>query len=269
MAADYLVVQSISDTLPDRLGEVLKFLIPAKQTKIVPEGIFPETVDCRFLAGAEGRGAFIGLSPDLSAETLEKVIQNNRDSPLILYISSSHPLSGVRDFFKKLDQKGFKNPVILCKNYGQAGPEEIMIRAAGELGPLFIDGLGDGIWILDNHGSKNLSPLRETAFHILQASGARISKTEYIACPSCGRTLFNIQDTLRKIRKATSGMKGLKIAVMGCIVNGPGEMADADFGYVGAGRGRVSLYKGKQVVRKNIPEEGAVEALVDLIKSSH
>jgi (E)-4-hydroxy-3-methylbut-2-enyl-diphosphate synthase len=140
------------------------------------------------------------------------------------------------------------------------------VRAAAELGGYFLDGYGDGIW-LDNTFSPGSIPPR-TAFKILQASRARQTETEYIACPSCGRTLFDIQDSLAKVRAGTSHLKHLKIAVMGCIVNGPGEMADADYGYVGSGKGKVSLYKQKEIIRKNIPEKEAVNELVNLIREN-
>ena len=144
--------------------------------------------------------------------------------------------------------------------------EELIVRASCELGPLFIDGLGDGLRITaDGVEQDDLDNLMLT---ILQAARARMSKTEYISCPSCGRTLFDIEGTIAKIKAATSGYPNLKIGIMGCIVNGPGEMADADFGYVGAAPGKISLYKGQTVVRRNIPQEEAVEALVELIESS-
>jgi (E)-4-hydroxy-3-methylbut-2-enyl-diphosphate synthase len=141
------------------------------------------------------------------------------------------------------------------------------LKSAADLGGLFIDGLGDGIWI-ENAGSLSAKDQNATAFGILQASRVRITKTEYISCPSCGRTLFDLQKTTRKIQQHTSHLKTLKIGIMGCIVNGPGEMADADYGYVGSGKGRITLYKGKEVVKRNIPEDQAVEALINLIKEN-
>ena len=126
-----------------------------------------------------------------------------------------------------------------------------------------IDGLSDGIWL---SASQDISIVNQIAFGVLQASRMRISKTEYISCPSCGRTLFDLQETTSKIREVTNHLKGVKIGIMGCIVNGPGEMADADYGYVGTGVGNISLYKGQEVMKKNIPTENAVEALIDLIK---
>jgi len=143
--------------------------------------------------------------------------------------------------------------------------DTFQIQLAGELGALMVDGLLDGVWIENSHHS--ISRINDILLNTLQAAGARISKTEYIACPSCGRTHFNIQSRLNEIRSATSHLTSLKIGVMGCIVNGPGEMADADYGYVGAGPGRVSIYKGRQIRLRNIPEEEALQAFIGLIKS--
>ena len=135
--------------------------------------------------------------------------------------------------------------------------------ASTDFGGLLIDGFGDGLWVDSEH---NKSFINELSFGILQASRSRISKTEYISCPSCGRTLFDLQETTSKIRSKLDHLKGLKIGVMGCIVNGPGEMADADYGYVGVGKGKISLYKGQEVIKTNIPELNALDALIDLIK---
>ena len=140
--------------------------------------------------------------------------------------------------------------------------EDIQILASYEIGGILLEGFGDGIWLTQN--GKNLNKL---SFNILQASRTRISKTEYISCPSCGRTLFDLQETTAKIRSKTDHLKGVKIGIMGCIGNGPGEMADADFGYVGTGTNKISLYRGQEVVKKNIPSEKAVDDLIELIKS--
>ena len=158
-------------------------------------------------------------------------------------------------------------PVILKQTYNFDDPENQLLASASDLGGLFIDGLGDGIWIETNN---HLPPEQSVslAFGILQASRVRTSKTEFISCPSCGRTLFDIQEITAKIRQKTQHLKGLKIGVMGCIVNGPGEMADADYGYVGSGKGKISLYKNKNVIKKNIPTETAVEELIQLIKDN-
>ena len=157
------------------------------------------------------------------------------------------------------------NPVIIRKSYESLTREEFILYSASDIGGLQIDGLGDGIWL---RSDNELNFVNETAFGILQASRTRISKTEYISCPSCGRTLFDLQETTAIVRKRTNHLKGIKIGIMGCIVNGPGEMADADYGYVGTGPGLISLYKGQEVVEKNIPSENAVDALIDLISTN-
>lgn len=136
------------------------------------------------------------------------------------------------------------------------------------MGALIFDGLTDGILLYNNSSAIADTKLDETAFGILQAGRVRTSKTEYISCPGCGRTLYDLESTIARIKAATSHLKGLKIGIMGCIVNGPGEMADADYGYVGAGRGKISLYKRKECIEKNIPEEQAVEKLIELIKAN-
>jgi (E)-4-hydroxy-3-methylbut-2-enyl-diphosphate synthase len=165
-----------------------------------------------------------------------------------------------------LYQVDLKIPVILRKSYSETDPIKLGIKAALDFGPLFIDGFGDGIWLVDDYiGNEKLV---EISFQILQACSSRISKTEFIACPSCGRTQYDIQASLQKIKSKTSHLPGLKIAVMGCIVNGPGEMADADYGYVGMGNGKVALFKGKKMLIKSVPESEAVDRLIDLIKEN-
>lgn len=151
--------------------------------------------------------------------------------------------------------------------YHENDPEDLQVKAGADFGPFLLDNLVDGIF-LANEGDIASQRLTDYMFTILQAARKRFSKTEYISCPSCGRTMFDLQTTIARVKAATSHLIGLKIGVMGCIVNGPGEMADADYGYVGAGRNRVSLYKGKACIEKNIPEEEAIEKLVDLIKAN-
>lgn len=184
---------------------------------------------------------------------------------MVLESSSKNAVAEWRACFSLLNNLNIHNPVILYKNYAETLSEDLQLKAACDFGALLVDGLGDGIWI---ENSSKISPkdLNSIAFGILQATRTRISKTEYISCPSCGRTLFDLQSTCAKIRERTNHLKGLKIGVMGCIVNGPGEMADADYGYVGAGPGRITLYKNREVIKKNIPEEEAVDELINLIK---
>jgi (E)-4-hydroxy-3-methylbut-2-enyl-diphosphate synthase len=158
-------------------------------------------------------------------------------------------------------------PVIFQLHLAERDPEDFLLKSAASLGGAFIDGFGDGIWLTNEYPISH-KYISSTAFGILQACRARMMRTEYISCPSCGRTHFNLMETLARIKARTSHLKGLKIGVMGCIVNGPGEMADADYGYVGAGKGKITLYRSKQVIKKGIPEEDAVDELVSLIKEN-
>lgn len=189
-----------------------------------------------------------------------------KDLPNLVFIfESSAPMAEQRRMFIELMNRGISNPVIIKRSYKDLDSDKFQLYSSTDFGALFIDGLGDGIWIqAENCGGKQL--ITSTAFGILQATRTRISKTEYISCPSCGRTLFDLQETTAKIRAVTNHLKGVKIGIMGCIVNGPGEMADADYGYVGTGPGKVTLYKEKEVVQKNVPEKEAVDALISLIK---
>jgi (E)-4-hydroxy-3-methylbut-2-enyl-diphosphate synthase len=168
-----------------------------------------------------------------------------------------------------LTDKEITNPVIIFHyaTLPASQKEDYQIAASADLGPLLMDGLSDGIYLHDQ-GTISPTVITETAFSILQAARLRTTRTEYIACPGCGRTLYNLEETLARIKAATAQYKGLKIAVMGCIVNGPGEMADADYGYVGAARGKVSLYKKKVCIEKNIPEDQAVARLLQFISEN-
>lgn len=188
---------------------------------------------------------------------------------IVLVAQSNHPnrLGEQRALVHQLMQEGLSNPVVFFHHYAEEEKEDLQIKAAADMGALIFDGLTDGIFLY-NQGSIPATTLDATAFGILQAGRLRTSKTEYISCPGCGRTLYDLQSTIARIKAATSHLKGLKIGIMGCIVNGPGEMADADYGYVGAGRGKISLYKKKECIKKNIPEEEAVEKLIELIKAN-
>ena len=188
---------------------------------------------------------------------------------IVLVAQSNHPnrLGEQRALVHQLMQEGLSNPVVFFQHYAEEEKENLQIKAAADMGALVFDGLTDGIFLY-NQGSIPSTTLDATAFGILQAGRLRTSKTEYISCPGCGRTLYDLQSTIARIKAATSHLKGLKIGIMGCIVNGPGEMADADYGYVGAGRGKISLYKKKECIEKNIPEEEAVEKLIELIKAN-
>ena len=183
----------------------------------------------------------------------------------IFETSNEHGMAEQRRMFIELMSKNINIPVIIKRNYKDLSEEKFQLYACTDVGALLLDGFGDGVWIKQTNctSPKNLNA---TAFGILQATRTRISKTEYISCPSCGRTLFDLQETTAKIRKRTDHLKGVKIGIMGCIVNGPGEMADADYGYVGTGIDKITLYKGKEVVERNVNSEKAVDALIELIK---
>ncbi|MDZ4806991.1 MAG: (E)-4-hydroxy-3-methylbut-2-enyl-diphosphate synthase [Bacteroidota bacterium] len=208
------------------------------------------------------------------------------DSSVVICLSSTNTnaMQSVRRMFAELMSRSIKNPVVLITDSNWQTPDEHLIHFATETGALFLEGMGDGICLgysgasqMENSKATGKTYLEvkdsyqftnNTAFSILQATRTRISKTEYISCPSCGRTLFDLQETTAKIRAVTNHLKGVKIAIMGCIVNGPGEMADADFGYVGSGPGKITLYKGKEVMKRNVNSEVAVKELIKLIKES-
>ncbi|MBQ8673484.1 MAG: 4-hydroxy-3-methylbut-2-en-1-yl diphosphate synthase [Bacteroides sp.] len=189
---------------------------------------------------------------------------------VVVIAQSNHPnrLGEQRALVHQLTCEGLKNPVVFFQHYAEEEAEEFQIKAAADMGALVYDGLVDGIFLFNQTTAIAPQVVDTTAFGILQAGRLRTSKTEYISCPGCGRTLYDLQSTIARIKAATSHLKGLKIGIMGCIVNGPGEMADADYGYVGAGRGRISLYKQKVCVEKNIPEEEAVDKLIELIRAN-
>lgn len=189
---------------------------------------------------------------------------------MVIVAQSNHPnrLGEQRALAHQLTNEKLQNPVIFFQHYAEKETEDLQIKAAADMGALIFDGLCDGILLFNQCQEIPASTVDTTAFGILQAGRLRTSKTEYISCPGCGRTLYDLTQTIARIKAATSHLKGLKIGIMGCIVNGPGEMADADYGYVGAGRGKISLYKKKECIEKNIPEEEAVDKLIELIKAN-
>ncbi len=201
---------------------------------------------------------------DVTAEFIQK-IQNDPTTVLLIDSWNSHGMAEQRRLFVELMNNNCGVPVIIGRAYQNMTIELLQLHSSTDIGALLNDGLGDGIFLATEH-CGSYQQINQTAFGILQASRTRISKTEYISCPSCGRTLFDLQETTAKIRSKTNHLKGIKIGIMGCIVNGPGEMADADYGYVGTGVGKITLYKEKEVVERNVPEEKAVDALINLIK---
>jgi (E)-4-hydroxy-3-methylbut-2-enyl-diphosphate synthase len=216
--------------------------------------------------------------------TFLDAVANDKTAVLCLSSTNQNAMQSVRRMFMELQLRAIQNPVVLVCDSNGATPDEHLIHFAIETGALLLDGMGDGISLgyrteasMQNIQVKGRTYLpvsdihqftNNTAFSILQATRTRISKTEYISCPSCGRTLFDLQETTAKIRAVTHHLKGVKIAIMGCIVNGPGEMADADFGYVGSGPGKITLYKGKEIVKRNVDSEVAVDELINLLREN-
>lgn len=200
---------------------------------------------------------------DMHSDAFQQ-IQLDKTLVFVLTSTAENAMQEQRQAFFLLEQIGVKVPVIIKKIYPNLTENEFQLYAATDAGALLLDGFGDGIWL----HAPQLSPklLLSTSFGILQATRCRISKTEYISCPSCGRTLFDLQETTQLIRSRTDHLKGIKIAIMGCIVNGPGEMADADYGYVGTGPGKITLYRGKEVVKKNVNTENALDELIEIIR---
>lgn len=189
------------------------------------------------------------------------------DDVLLLTSHHANPVGEIEAFIHRLWDNGCKAPVVVRMSYDDANEEDVQVKAGSDFGALLLNGLVDGI-VLDAPNLPNNADAVAYSFGILQAARRRTTKTEYISCPSCGRTLYDLQHAVKEIKAATSHLKGLKIGIMGCIVNGPGEMADADYGYVGAAVGKVSLYKGKECVERNVPQDVALTHLIDLIKAN-
>lgn len=216
---------------------------------------------------------FVKVSID-DWNAIPSALLNDPTAVLLLETQNEHALPELRRFFFYLVERNSDIPVIVKREYPEAASDDTLLYSATDIGGLLIDGLGDGIMLSTENletrnkanSLKDIKFLNDTSFGVLQAARTRMSKTEYISCPSCGRTLFDLQETTAKIRKRTDHLKGVKIGIMGCIVNGPGEMADADYGYVGSGKGKITLYKGKEVIKKGIPSESALDELIELIK---
>jgi (E)-4-hydroxy-3-methylbut-2-enyl-diphosphate synthase len=266
-ACDYVFANEtmVDFAIPGTLGIVYSHAVWLAQRK--KDRVFPFIKSIDYLSGVEQSDKlnFIyACLSDVNAPLIEKL---KKDSTAVLLIDTynEHGMAEQRRLFVELIENKCQVPVVIGRAYRDLKTDQLQLYSATDIGGLLIDGLGDGVFIAaENCGSDKL--VNETAFNILQATRTRISKTEYISCPSCGRTLFDLQETTAKIRARTSHLKGVKIGIMGCIVNGPGEMADADYGYVGSGPGRITLYKGREVVKKNVPTPQAVDELINLIK---
>lgn len=295
MAADYIFT---GNQIPDfALPGTLKVIVDTNTWKKATDHdkYFPIDDVKNYLNGSakSNKLNFVMLDcyNDGALASPEELQQLAADKTVVLCLSSTndHAMPSVRRACMELMQQQVKNPVVLIVDSNWHSADEHLIHYATEAGALLLDGFGDGICFgmsvksyleqseaghADTSGRNYVTNtsveqfINSTAFSILQATRTRISKTEYISCPSCGRTLFDLQETTAKIRSVTNHLKGVKIAIMGCIVNGPGEMADADFGYVGSGVGKITLYKGKEVVKRNVDSEVAVDELINLLKEN-
>ena len=263
-AADYVFIgdQQVTFELPGTIGVICNFSNWNKNYK-TKKGFFPLLTFEEIHLVDQTTQAFVVVNK-LDTKTLS-TLKNTPNVVVIIEGNINQATHLNRTFNINFAKNNIENPVILKLKTEIKDDELFQLYTSSELGISFIDGFGDGIWLT---GDVNAQLINSTSFGILQATRTRISKTEYISCPSCGRTLFDLQETTAKIRKQTSHLKGIKIGIMGCIVNGPGEMADADYGYVGTGIGKIHLYKEKTVVKKNVPENEAVEELINLIKEN-
>ena len=306
LGADYVYTgsQPAQFMLPNGLKQILDYA--AWQTVSDQANAFPLLTVADYLLSrsakrpVHNRLNFVQVSlSDLSGELLT-ALRNDLSVVLLVHTDNAHAMAELRRLFVELINQQLTLPVLVQRGYAAAEVGELPLYAATDVGGLLIDGLGDGIMLMDmesvvpesvepgsvpvvsgsqtrhelltrnvgfeNPTSQHLKTLNGLAFGILQAARTRITKTEYISCPSCGRTLFDLQETTALIRQRTDHLKGIKIGIMGCIVNGPGEMADADYGYVGIGRDKIALYRGQQVIKKSVPADRAVDELIDLIR---
>ena len=258
LAADYVYIGSniLSFELPGTLGVICDFE-HWKSFYSQRTGFYPLITTDQLADISLNQMAFLSLQAE---QELPSNLKEFSQLVIVLSTSFANKTHLIRRFFSQLNTN---TPVILQIESSENDVENFQLNVSSDAGSVLIDGYGDGIWI---QGPQPTTLINSTAFGILQATRTRISKTEYISCPSCGRTLFDLQETTARIRERTSHLKGIKIGIMGCIVNGPGEMADADYGYVGTGPGKINLYKEKTVVRKNVAAEEAVDSLIELIK---
>ena len=265
--ADYIYVGS---NIPKERKEGKKYVVDYQlyvqaedKSQLYP--IFPVTA-MPFVSMVQAKLKFLVLQFGTPSDEYLACLKAHPEIVVVCVSNHQNRLGSQRALVHEMMIAGVYNPVVFAQMYRLNDTAEFQLESAADMGALMIDGLCDGLWLM-NDGDIIPSTIESTAFGILQAGRLRTSKTEYISCPGCGRTLYDLRDTIKRIHEATKDMKGLKIGIMGCIVNGPGEMADADYGYVGAGPGKISLYKGKDCVERNIPEDEAVDHLLRLIKA--
>ncbi len=277
LGADYLYSgdRPVSFMLPNGLREILNFSVWQKHGD--QKNTYPLFSAAQYLQYQQHGHPEINLVRLNAAETypaLLPLLRQDKTVVILLETDNKHALAELRRFYFRLIEREIAAPVIIHRSYSNLTADELQLYAATDVGGLLIDGLGDGVMLSLDRGEipspevlqQEVRTLNNLSFGILQAARTRMTKTEYISCPSCGRTLFDLQETTAMIRQRTDHLKGVKIGIMGCIVNGPGEMADADYGYVGSGKGKITLYRGQEVVKRNVPSENAVDKLIELIR---
>lgn len=264
LAADYIYLgfKPTDFMLPNGLKEILDYEI--WQSCENKKNKFPLLTIDNYIEYLSTKSNICFLKIDASQLDFISKIKDQSKTILILETKNEHALAALRRSFFELIKYKIKLPVVINRKYQTNNGELLQLYASTDIGGLLIDGLGDGVML---SGKTEYKSLNNNAFGILQATRTRMTKTEYISCPSCGRTLFDLQETTAMIRKRTDHLKGVKIGIMGCIVNGPGEMADADFGYVGSGKNKITLYKGQEIIKKGVPSENAVDELIKIIKA--
>lgn len=280
LGADYVYTGSTPAAfmLPNGLKEIQDFAV--WQTSTDQVNAFPLLSAPEYLTASsttEKRHKQLNfvrvMLADLS-DSLLQALHSDKTVVLVIATENAHAMPELRRLVVELMNQGITTPVVIQRTYATVPDEDIPLYAATDIGGLLIDGLGDGVMLSKSsvqteNQADQLSRQNNLAFGILQAARTRITKTEYISCPSCGRTLFDLQETTARIRQRTDHLKGVKIGIMGCIVNGPGEMADADYGYVGIGRDKIALYRGQQVIKKSVPADRAVDELIELIREDN
>ncbi|MCL1821911.1 MAG: (E)-4-hydroxy-3-methylbut-2-enyl-diphosphate synthase [Prolixibacteraceae bacterium] len=268
--------RSLQEILPIRGKLVPEYFLSGNRVMDVDGNIYPIITleEYLFESTRWGRMKFIRTDKqafdrfmNMHPEIITKLKQT-RKTVLLMESYNRDPFAELRAFFMLLETHIWKVPVVIYRRYTESSLRDLQIKASADLGGLFIDGYGDGICLANDHENTTFTEVKDLSFGILQATRMRMSKTEFISCPGCGRTLFDLQETTLRIKEHFSHLSNLKIGIMGCVVNGPGEMVDADYGFVGAGKGSVNLYKGQKLIKRHIPYENAVEEMEQLIREN-
>ncbi|MEP5610693.1 MAG: (E)-4-hydroxy-3-methylbut-2-enyl-diphosphate synthase [Cyclobacteriaceae bacterium] len=268
--ADYIYSGSkqIDFMLPNGLREIVDY--ECWKSLSDTTSTCPLITDFQLVKKLHDQLNFVIVNTDSKDDSIFDWLKDKTNVVAVLTSQNTHATASIRRTAVELINRGIDIPLVLNYHYDELPEDDFMIHSSTDVGTLLIDGLGDGVMLSSNKIPvlDTIKLYNQTAFGILQAGRTRITKTEYISCPSCGRTLFDLQETTAMIRKRTDHLKGVKIGIMGCIVNGPGEMADADFGYVGSGKGKITLYRGKEVVKRGVPSANALDELIELIKDN-